>query len=521
MNLLTRFPTPSSPSLPPALPLPWLSAALLFLLPSLAVVPAGCDRPDPADPDAHAEAHDVRPIAIHEANPFYWEYDGEPVLLVGGSREDNLFNHPEGLEAHLDTLMANGGNYIRNTMSSRNPGNPWPFLQLEDGRYDLEQWDPEYWERFENLVAMSAERDIIIQIEVWDPWDYFQSEAELSHGPNVGWESNPYNPALNINYTPEESRLDTEIEGFPAGQPSDHLFFHTVPELEDIPVVRRYQERFVEKILSITLRYPNVIYCMNNETGEHPEWGVYWANFIRDHARQQDREVYLADMRYSTDLQTEDHRRLLHDRENFDFFEVSQNNNNVNDQVHYDRLMEIREQILDQPKPLSNVKIYGGRPAWTTSAEEGTRRFWRNVFAGSASVRFHREGPEPHYFGIGLSELARTHIKSMSLFTERFHVFTAEPANHLLGNRDPNEAYALAEPGRQYAVYYTNGGSVELDMSGSEGEWELRWLDIFASGWYRNDDGEKVVQTLSLNNSQTIALQAPGDGQWLALLLSQ
>lgn len=356
------------------------------------------------------------PIRISEINPFYWEYNGEPVLLVGGSKEDNLFNHPDGLEEHLELLKVNGGNYIRNTMSSRNPGNPWPFKRLDNGLYDLEQWDEEYWFRFENLVTMSAERDIIIQIEVWDPWDYFQSEKALGHGDNVGWESNPYNPLLNINYSAEETGLATEITTYPAGTPSSHLFFHTIPELQDIPVVRRYQERFVEKMLSITLRHPNVIYCMNNETGEHPEWGQYWARFIREKARESGRDVFLADMRYSTNLQTEDHRRLLHDRENFDFFEVSQNNNNVNDQVHYDRLMEIRSLILEAPKPLNNVKIYGGEPAWTTSAEEGTRRFWRNVFGGAASVRFHREGPSRHYFGIGLSELAKYNGIGMAAF---------------------------------------------------------------------------------------------------------
>ncbi len=450
------------------------------------------------------------PIRISGTNPFYWEYNGSPVLLVGGSKEDNLFNHPEGLEEHLDLLKASGGNYIRNTMSSRNPGNPWPFKQLENGLYDLEQWDAEYWQRFENLVTMSAERDIIIQVEVWDPWDYFQSEKALGHGDNVGWESNPYNPDLNINYTADESGLATEITTYPAGTPSAHLFFHTIPELQDIPIVRRYQERFVEKMLSITLRHPNIIFCMNNETGEHPEWGQYWARFIREKAREMERDVYLADMRYSTNLQTEDHRQLLHDRVNFDFFEVSQNNNNVNGQVHYDRLMEIRSLILRNPKPLNNVKIYGGEPAWTTSAEEGTRRFWRNVFGGAASVRFHREGPSRHYFGIGLSELSQTHIRSMKRFTDEFHLFTAEPANHLLENREPNEAYILAETGVQYAVYFPDGGNVILDLSDFPGSWNVNWLDIMESEWQHSE---------TLHANEIMTLSPPTGGQWVAVIL--
>lgn len=57
----------------------------------------------------------TEPIQPYENNRFYWQYDGEPVLLIGGSREDNLFNHPEDLEVHLDKIAKAGGNYVRNS----------------------------------------------------------------------------------------------------------------------------------------------------------------------------------------------------------------------------------------------------------------------------------------------------------------------------------------------------------------------------------------------------------------------
>jgi hypothetical protein len=53
-------------------------------------------------------------IRPHPANPYHWAYQDRPVLLLGGSDQDNLFNHPElppdGLAAHLDRLVAAGGN---------------------------------------------------------------------------------------------------------------------------------------------------------------------------------------------------------------------------------------------------------------------------------------------------------------------------------------------------------------------------------------------------------------------------
>jgi hypothetical protein len=455
-------------------------------------------------------AEDPDRIQPYAGNPYYWQYKGKPVLLLGGSREDNLFNHPEGLAGHLDALAASGGNYIRNTMSSRNPGNPWAFRRLENGRYDLNQWNDEYWSRFENLLKMTRERDIIVQVEVWDPWDYFKTEAPLGYGPNnVGWESCPFNPALNVNYDAAASGLAEEIDYYSGAKPSRHLFFHTPPALKDIPLVRKHQEAFVDKLLSISLAYPNVLYCMNNEIGEPPEWGQYWAKFIRERAGRAGRKVFLADMRRNTDFRSPEQVELLHDRAHYDFFEISQNNGQNNDQRHYDHIVHIRSQVAAKPIPLNNVKIYGGDIGkWTTSVEEGTRRFWRNVFGGCASARFHRPGPSHHFFGIGLSELAQAHIKSLRMLTDAMHVFSCEPRNDLLGDRSPNEAYCLAEPGRQYAVYFPDGGEVKLDVSAA-GPLEVRWLDIARGAW----------QTPHSAAGRTLDLKAPGKGQWAVLVL--
>ncbi len=453
------------------------------------------------------------PIRIYEENPFYWEYKGKPVLLLGGSSEDNLFNHPEGLEEELDLIQSVGGNYVRNTMSSRNPGNPWPHKQIEDGLYDLEQWNEEYWHRFENFLSMCYERDIIVQIEIWDPWDYFKTEAPLRNDPGIkGWESCPFNPVQNINYTAEESGLAVDIDYYSGREPSDHGFFLTVPELEDNPVVREYQELFIDKLLSVSFNYPNVLYCMNNESGEHPEWGKYWARYIRSKANQTGKEVYLADMRRWVNLYAEEHTRILHDRVHFDFFEISQNTQNSR-QEHYDQIMYIRDQVVDQPKPLNNIKIYGGRHVLKGEADginEAQKRFWRNIFGGLASTRFHREVNRPQFSGLGITEQAQQNIRSMRMFTDEMHIFSCVPANHLLSDREPNEAYCLAEEGKQYALYFPDGGEVVLDLSGSAGKMKIRWLDIKKSEWSEDQP---------LEGGREVSISTPGAGQWAALIL--
>ena len=89
-----------------------------------------------------------------QENPWYWSYHGEPILLLGGSDDDNLFQwRQEDLINQLDRLATAGGNVIRNTMSDRKDlgFEIYPFQQLDNGLYDLNSCNPEYWQRFESL----------------------------------------------------------------------------------------------------------------------------------------------------------------------------------------------------------------------------------------------------------------------------------------------------------------------------------------------------------------------------------
>ena len=428
---------------------------------------------------AHADEGRIRPWP---ENPFFWAYQGEPVLLLGGSREDNLFNNPEGLEEHLDRIAAAGGNYLRNTMSDRNPENRYAFAEVDDGLYDLDQWDEEYWERFDTFLRMCYERDIIVQIEVWDPWDLFASEAPLGYGPeNRGWEVHPYNPLNNVNYTAEESGLEEVIDYYSGSRPSNHAFFHTVPAMDDNEVVRQYQEAFVNRILDFSLQYPNVLYCMNNEIGEDPEWGRHWARFIRKRAEAEGVDVYLADMRRNSNFNSQEQIDLLHDDEHYDFFEISQNNANTG-RNHFNQILTVRERRLDDPKPLNNNKIYGGEGhGWTGGEAEAPRRMWRNILGGCASSRFHRPGPADRPFGIGARDLALDHIRSVRALMEEVGWPNLEPdpgLAELAVQRDmavrtekTHVAYTRDADG-QARLYIDGHEAVSRDIGGDMSPWD-------------------------------------------------
>lgn len=120
-------------------------------------------------------------------NPRYWQYKGKPVLLLGATDNDNLFQNGN-LESHLDSLKRFGGNYIRNTMSDRDPGDKRAFAMNTEGKYDLEKWNDEYWSQLEYLLKLTNERDIIVQIEIWDRFDHSRDPwlTDLLFRPSAG-----------------------------------------------------------------------------------------------------------------------------------------------------------------------------------------------------------------------------------------------------------------------------------------------------------------------------------------------
>lgn len=444
--------------------------------------------------EASAQNNETR-IQPFEENARYWQYKGDPVLLLGGSKDDNLFQIP-GLKGHLFELREAGGNYIRNTMSDRQDKGfeEYPFKRLANGKYDLDQWNEEYWHRFEEMLRLTSEMEIIVQIEIWDRFDYSREN----------WPTHPYNPANNVNYSYEESGFQPEYPNHPGA--NEQPFFFTTPGQQNNETVLQYQQKFVNKLLDYTLEHPNVLYCMDNETSGEEEWAFYWAKFIHQRAEKENRVVNLTEMWDAWDLTDEEHRRTLDHPERYDFADISQNNHQ-RDETHWQNFMWVRQYIKDEPRPLNSVKIYGadgGRHGGDN--KDAVEKYWRLIFAGAASARFHR--PES---GIGLSELAKTQLRSARMFLDEFSIFKAVPdAGHqYLSGRENDEAYLSHIENKKYAVFFTDGGEVDLELPESENAWQIQWLDISKSSWNQNQ---------SIETHGTVRLAAPGDGMWIVIV---
>jgi hypothetical protein len=445
-------------------------------------------------------------------NPCYWQYKGQPVMLLGGSKTDHFFLLDD-LKEHVDEVHAVGANYVRNTMSQREGKELKPHKLLPDGKFDMDQWNDDYWQRFENMLKWTHERDIFVQIEVWDRFDFSQSN----------WDISPWNPGMNVNYTCEQTGFAAE---YPAHPSQDRQpFFHSIPGMphynRKLDLIRSYQEKFVAKMLSYSLGYGHVLYCMDNETSTPAEWGKHWINFIKARAAEKGASVC------TTDMFDDAHRgaQAVHapivfdDPEHYMFADISQVNSRNFGQTHWDTLQWLLQQVSKHPRPSNHTKIYGsGYYGFGTGGpEDGVERFWRNILGGSASARFHR--PDA---GNGLNDLAKGSIKAARLLESRIKFWDVAPHMELLSDRETNEAYLAAKPGQRYALYFTDGGSVGLDLSGAPGTYDITWISV-AMGVVveTSQGGGHRAMPNTIKGGSVVKLAAPYQGGWVAAIAKQ
>ena len=448
-------------------------------------------------------------ITIDKENPWYWNYDGERTLLIGGTHTDSLFQWAgSGLGEHLDRLVDVGGNYVRNTMSDRSSdeqggdgkkaASVYAFAEVEPDTYDLSAWNEEYWNRLETFLDATYERDVIVELTLWDQHDFGGDR----------WDDHPWNPERNVNYSVAESHVDGRDD-----------FFATIQEENE--VVTPFQRSFVDAVLSRSLEYPHVIYNVSNEGWCGNAWERFWADRVHTKADEHGVTAYVANMTMSP-RNTVD--KVLRNADHFDYVEISQHNQDTRGkkgQEHWDDLLHWKHAVSETvgPRPFNNVKIYGaeGGHQHAGTATEAVDRLFRLVLAGCASGRFHRLVGDNNW-GIGLNERAQAAISSVRAVEETVDLTRCLPRNDLLIEREPNESYCATVGENRYVLYFPAGGSALLDLYEIEGSWDTSWLDVTTGEWIEGENGDRASNYRTGGTATPIELTSPTDGQCIAVL---
>ncbi len=437
--------------------------------------------------------HQQDGIQFNSDNPMYWNYNGKPIFLYGGSSNDNLHQNKYLIE-ELDLIKSLGGNFVRGNMSWRDKENSKPYLKV-DGLYDLNKPNPEYWNKFKTFVSETEKRGIIIMLEIWPTVDFHK------HGIQ-GWLDTPFNPAVNSNYTIEETNLPAEFDFY--HWEALNPIYETIPGLNNHnPKVLKYLEQFIDKLLSISLNRSNILYCMNNENYSNPKWGEYWISYVKKRAAEKNKTIYATDMYDDWDptggeivpmnyITKYDHPYMgrsspilqIEKPEIYDYVDISNSNSQFNE-IHYAINYWVYKKVKnsENPRPIMVDKIYGGpsNARWCGDQAQGAEKFWRNLFGGIASTRFHREP-----FGNGINSYAQIHIKSMSMLLNKIDLFNMEPDPWFIAYKGGHEVYTLANKNKkQFAILFFDGGRPSLNLLGNV---NFRWLDVTGTKWFEKED---------------------------------
>lgn len=184
----------------------------------------------------------AEPIRLHPLNPHYFLWRGRPTVLVtSGEHYGAVLNLDFDYRRYLSTLHREGMNLTRlftgtyaevpgsfgirrNTLAPARRLAPWP---RRDRRYDLDSFDPPYFDRLKDFFAEAASRGIVVELTLFS-----------SHYTAENWAISPfYTPAL------------------------DRRLLHT---LDNGPILA-HQERLVRKLVRELNPFDNLIYEIQNE----------------------------------------------------------------------------------------------------------------------------------------------------------------------------------------------------------------------------------------------------------------
>ncbi|MGF1448621.1 MAG: DUF5060 domain-containing protein [Opitutales bacterium] len=201
------------------------------------------------------------------------------------------------------------------------------------------------------------------------------------------------------------------------------------------------------------------------------------------------------------------------------------------DQVHEETLQWVEEsEALARPWVVANDEIgpanRGVPPDSSTSGTPSQAQvrqvvLWGNLMAGGAGVEF--------YFG-GSADQAlqdwRTRDRmwdfnrhALTFFNTYLPFWEMNSDNALVGNpNDNNTDYAFAKRGEIYAVFLTDGGTVDLDLEA--------FTDTFTVSWFDPRDGGPLqtgtVETITGPGPQSIGLPPSDTSEdWAALIRLQ
>jgi hypothetical protein len=440
-------------------------------------------------------------FTIHPEGHFF-VLNEEPVLLFGAGNwvviPDGHRRHPIPTDFDLihQAVSEYGANSNRSALYAF--GNPemMPWMH-ENGKFDLDQWNDDFWERLQSYLESAERYGIIPIIQIFD-----HPSAKPHADDPERWESNPFNPANNVN---DMGALKSENY-----HPGYDFYNPDNEKLMD------YKEAMVAKLLDETHHYPGVIYQLDNE---HPfgltEWADRLLNVFVEKEEEYGREFMVSMMTMDRDSQMEfaqDERISV-----IEVFHTYQTGGYAED-VDLETLFEAAAGFLYEG---NGKPIILGRgsvvPARGQGSVEAMRREWFTALLAGGQIAsprmiFDIVGEEPESIHIPTLDV----IQSVKTFANAYPFWEMRPMMDMM-----NGAFISVSVEKDIKVIYwpfpeehqnLHLSTENMDWLKESNQWQVTWYDpaeIEFSDEY----------TVSVTEGKILELEAPYSAQDWALIL--
>lgn len=404
-------------------------------------------------------------LQLHPDNPHYFLWRGKPaVLITSAEHYGAVLNLDFDYVKYLDTLAADklnltrtftGGAYYepqgsfniaQNTLAPA-PGrfiSPWAAA---DGKYDLERWNPAYFDRLRDFVAKADERGVIVELNLFCP---FYDAAQ--------WKLSPFNVANNVNNLGAISSTN-------------------VYTLDKSGGLLGVQEKMVRKMVEELKGFGNLYYEICNEPyfgGVTLEWQRHIADVIVDAQKNHSHKKLISQNIANNSAKVENPHPAI----SIFNFHYAAPPDAVAQNYHLNKVIGDNETGFRGTNDLAyraeawDFMIAGGGLynnldySFTAQHEDGT---------------FVYPAKQPG----GGNPAFRKQMRILVDFLNGFDFVKMAPDNRCIKTHAPagGTARALTEPGKAYAIYVRapkdqkGAGSASLEIELPGGRYAAEWLD--------------------------------------------
>jgi hypothetical protein len=462
------------------------------------------------------------PIRLHPQNPHYFLWRNKAVVLIGsGEHYGAVLNGDFDFHKYLQTLEASGLNYtrlfagsyvelpaksfgiVRNDLAPA-PGRfiaPWT-RSSEDGyagggkKFDLTQWNSEYFSRLHDFLAEALRRGIVVEITLFSS-QYGEPQ----------WNLSPFKSGNNVNHTDpiEWKKLNTLQNGNILG----------------------YQELYVRHLVREANAYPNVIFEIANEPwSDRPVLADVINPYLFTGRDQYPNSVDLPDEltmawqgRVAEWIRSEEaklpNRHLL-----------AQNCCNFRYAMRQP-LAGVDILNFHYAYPEAVLLNYGLGTALSCDetgflgrSDEGyVQQAWNFMMSGGSVFDMldysfsvgHEDGSDRDANGPGGGSAdLRRRLRILSEFLQELPLVEMSPDTQIVKHAGGVVTHVLSNPKGESALYIDGKGLTQMNLALPPGEYTLKWVDTgtgaSSTQGFRHTGGDKVIQTPEFRNGLALRI---------------